>query len=131
MKLMQGGNPDKKLIMLTATPINTDVNDLKHQVLLLARGHPQYYRSVGVTNLESFFRRCVDQSAETPADIYQLLEHVLVRHSRLDVVRDKERGKTHYIENSVGERIPITFPDRQLFRIDYDLAGVYGGLDIF
>ena len=131
MRLMRGGNPNKKLIMLTATPINTDINDLKHQVLLLARGHPQYYRSVGVTNLESFFRRCVDQSAETPADIYQLLEHVLVRHSRLDVVRDKERGKTHYIENSVGERIPITFPDRQLFRIDYDLAGVYGGLDIF
>ena len=59
MKLMQGGNPDKKLIMLTATPINTDINDLEHQVLLLARGHPQYYRSVGVTNLESFFRRCV------------------------------------------------------------------------
>jgi hypothetical protein len=131
MKLMQGGNPDKKLVMLTATPINTDVNDLKHQILLLARGHPQYYRSVGITNLESFFRRYTDQSAETPADIYQLLEHVLVRHSRLDVVRDKERGKTHYIENSVGERIPITFPDRQLFRIDYDLAGVYGGLDIF
>ena len=46
MKLMQGGKPDKKLILMTATPINTDTNDLKHQVYLLARGHPQYYRSI-------------------------------------------------------------------------------------
>jgi len=131
MKLMQGGKPDKKLILMTATPINTDTNDLKHQVYLLARGHPQYYRSIGVTNLESFFRRCAsDTKAETPADIYQLLEHVLVRHSRLDVVKDKERGKTHFILID-GERVPMTFPERQLFRIDYDLAGVYGGLDIF
>ena len=132
LKLMQGGKFDKKLILLTATPINTDINDLKHQILLLARGHPQYYRSVGITNLDSFFRRCTDPKIETPADIYQLLEHVLVRHSRLDVIKDRERGKTHFVPGGLdGERIPLTFPDRRLYRIDYDLAGVYGGIDIF
>ena len=48
----------------------------------------------------------------------------------LDVVKDLERGKTHYISID-GERKPMTFPKRKLFRIDYDLAGVYGGFDIF
>lgn len=130
MKLMQGGNPDKKLILMTATPINLDLNDLKHQILLLARGHPQYYRSIGVTNIESFFRRVIDTDAETPADIYQMLENVLVRHSRIDVLRDKERGITHYIPID-GGNVPVTFPERKLFRIDYDLAAVYGGEAVF
>ena len=109
---------------MTATPINNDLFDLYHQILLLARGLENFYRPQGVNNLISFFK----DAKEGNRDIYDLLEHVLVRRSRFDIKREIEAGKEYYLPGPNGTSIPIRFPKRSLHRIDYHLESTYAGL---
>ena len=55
-KLIGTGKRNKKIALLTATPINNTVYDLYHQMLLMARNTPTYYREWGIGNLTSYFQ---------------------------------------------------------------------------
>ena len=50
-------NEDIKVLLLSATPINNSLNDIRNQFSLMVKGNPQgYYESLGIRNLNSTFR---------------------------------------------------------------------------
>ncbi|HEY75753.1 MAG TPA: helicase [Thermoflexia bacterium] len=119
MKLLATGKRDKRLVLMTATPINNTVWDLYHQISLITRAEDTYYRDYGIRNLQSFFR-AVDRGE---AELFDLLEEVAVRRSRYDIRRRQEAGETIILPGK-GE---IRFPERRLDAIHYDLTHTYDG----
>ena len=50
-------NEDIKVLLLSATPINNSLNDIRNQFSLMVKGNPNgYYESLGVRNLDFAFR---------------------------------------------------------------------------
>ncbi|MGV2437204.1 MAG UNVERIFIED_CONTAM: SNF2-related protein [Anaerolineae bacterium] len=89
MKLLATGNPNKRVILMTATPINNSIWDLYHQVSFITRQTDTFFREYGIRNLNSFFREVKDGGA----DIFLLLEQTMVRRSRQDVKQRQQAGK--------------------------------------
>ena len=112
----------KKLIMLTATPINNNIFDLYNQIALITRGDRSYFSGAGIGDLRRFFlnaRRNVADH-ETGIALFNLLEEVVIRRTRA-FVRDT------YPEATInGEK--IAWPERRLKTARYDLESTYGGI---
>lgn len=117
-KLLTGGKK-KRVILLTATPVNNSLYDLYHQILLLARQDERYYRPMGISHLRSYFKAAMNGGLE----IFDLLEETTVRRSRADIRRRQEAGEEVIVNGK-----PVRFPERTLARIEYDLDGTYQGL---
>lgn len=114
-KLLSMGK-NKKLVLLTATPINTGVLDLYHQMRLITGGRDDFFAGIGIGSLRSYFVQ-----AETNREaLHDLLEAVAVRRSR-------EFIRRNYPEAEIdGQR--IRFPERQLHTVHYNLEETYEGL---
>ena len=119
MKMLATGNPETKVILMTATPVNNSVWDLYHQVSFLTRGQDTYFREYGIRNLKGFFREVQDGGA----DIFTVLEQTMVRRSRQDV---RERQRAGEEIRLPGKGI-IHFPERVLHSVNYDLEATYDG----
>ena len=117
LKALSGGRR-KRVILMTATPVNNSLFDLYHQLLLLTRGDDRYYRQAGIGNLKGYIKAATHNGLE----IFDLLEETTVRRSRADIRRRQQAG-----EQIVVNGKPVRFPDRRLQRIDYDLDGAYSG----
>ena len=58
MDLIQNGNPNKQLFMLTATPINNKITDLRHLIeLFTAQREDHFSRTLGIHNLRAHFNK--------------------------------------------------------------------------
>ena len=112
----------KKLIMLTATPINNNIFDLYNQIALITGGDRSYFSGAGIGDLYRFFlnaRRNVADH-ETGVALFNLLEEVVIRRTRAFV------RKTYPEAMINGEK--ITWPERRLKTVHYDLESTYGGI---
>jgi len=118
-KLISTGKRNKKIVLLTATPINNSVYDLYHQMMLMARNTPTYYREWGVSNLTSYFQALYKGNIE----ITELLMQTMVRRSRLDVIKRQQAGEQIFIGGK-----EIHFPKRQLENFTYNFEDNYQGL---
>jgi ERCC4-related helicase len=118
-KLIGTGKRSKKIVLLTATPINNTVFDLYHQMLLMARNTPTYYREWGISNLTSYFKALNQGKIE----ITELLMQTMVRRSRLDVIKRQQAGEQIFISGK-----EIHFPTRQLENFTYNFEDIYEGL---
>ena len=118
MRLLGTGKP-KRTILMTATPVNNSIWDLYHQVSLLTSGRDAFFLGEGIRNLKGFFKAVQDGSA----DMFTLLEQVMVRRSRQDVKQRQELGEVIELP---GKGV-IHFPERRLHSIEYDLEGTYDG----
>jgi len=112
----------KKVILLTATPINNDLFDLHNQIALITRGDRSYFAAAGIGDLYRYFlhaRRETRKQAQGLA-LYNLLEEIVIRRTRPFVRRA-------YAEATIrGE--PVRFPERKLRTVNYDLEATYGGI---
>jgi superfamily II DNA or RNA helicase len=118
-KLISTGKRSKKIVLLTATPINNTVYDLYHQMLLMTRNTPTYYREWGISNLTSYFQALDKGNIE----ITELLMQTMVRRSRLDVIKRQKAGEQIFIGGK-----EIHFPTRQLEKFTYNFEETYQGL---
>jgi superfamily II DNA or RNA helicase len=118
-KLITSGKRNKRVLLLTATPINNSVFDLYHQILLLTRGKEDYYRQWGITNLKSYF----SDLAKGKVEITELLLQAMVRRSRQDVIRRQEAGEEIRIAGKL-----IHFPKRELEQFTYNFEASFAGL---
>jgi hypothetical protein len=112
----------KKIILLTATPINNTILDLYYQLMLVAQGDRTYFSAAGIGDLRKYFlaaRRSVgtDGSArlttsqsETAA-LFNLLEEVVIRRTRAYI------RKAYPQATIQGE--PINWPERELETVRY------------
>lgn len=118
-KLISSGKRNKRILLLTATPINNTIFDLYHQMLLLARNSKTYYREYGISNLADYFKRLNNCEVE----ITELLMQTMVRRSRQDVIKRQRAGEEIRIN---GEA--IKFPQRQLENFTYNFEDSFNGL---
>jgi len=108
------GDPDKKVILLTATPVNNTIFDLYHQLRLIARDNPRLLLAAGIPDLEGYFR----QAEERKDALYEVLEALAVRRSRQFI-------RQNYPEAEIdGQK--IRFPERTLHTVRYSLQETYG-----
>ncbi len=117
----RAGN-QKKLILLTATPINNTIFDLYNQITLITRGDRSYFSGAGIGDLYRFFlnaRRNVADH-ETGVALFNLLEEVVIRRTRGFVRRTYPEAKIN------GET--IRWPERRLKTVRYNLESTYSGI---
>ncbi len=111
----------KKIILITATPINNDLLDLYHQINLLTQGDRSYFSAAGIGDLYRYFlnaRR--DTRLATTVNLFNLLEEIVVRRTRAFIRRA-------YPEATIGgER--IKWPERKLHTVQYNLEATYSGI---
>ena len=129
MELLLGGNGGrgkdgtrKKVILLTATPINNDLLDLYHQLSLVTQQDRTYFSACGIGDLHRYFlnARRDSRSRSSAFALFNLLEEVVIRRTRPFI-------RKAYPEATIrGER--ITFPARKLKTVKYDLEATYSGI---
>ena len=110
----------KKLILLTATPINNNIFDLYNQINLFTGNDRTYFASAGIGDLYKYFlaarRESIDQGS---IRIFNLLEEVVIRRTRQFIRRA-------YPEATIRGK-QISWPQRHLHTIEYDLQATYEG----
>ncbi len=115
----------KKVILLTATPINNDLFDLYNQLNLVTMGDRSYFAAAGIGDLYRYFLRARrasrgGQDGDEVFALFNLLEEAVIRRTRPFIRRA-------YPEATIrGKR--ITFPDRKLRTVRYDLEATYEGI---
>ena len=50
-----------KVLMLSATPVNSRMNDLKNQVAFITEGQDAAYRDYGITSIHTTLRKAANQ----------------------------------------------------------------------
>ncbi len=124
-RLISSGKRNKRVVLLTATPINNSIYDLYHQILLLTRNSEIYYRQWGISNLKSYFQ-LVDKGV---LDITELLLETMVRRTRQDVIKRQQAGE----KIEIGGK-EIHFPKRKLdepkftYNFEESFQGLYAGI---
>lgn len=119
LKLANSGKRSKRIALLTATPINTSIYDLYHQILLLTRGSETYYQEWGISNLKTYFKALSKGGIE----ITELLMQTIVRRSRQDIIKRQAAGE----EIRINDKL-IKFPKRQLENFTYSFESNFAGL---
>ena len=110
----------KKLILLTATPINNNIFDLYNQINLFTGNDRTYFASAGIGDLYKYFLAARRESIEEGSiRIFNLLEEVVIRRTRQFIRRA-------YPEATIRGKV-ITWPKRRLHTVEYDLEATYEG----
>jgi len=113
-RVITQGNLDKKVILLTATPVNNTVFDLYHQLRLITRDDRKALLTAGIPDLREYFR----QAEHNKDALYEVLEALAVRRSRQFI-------RANYPDAEIdGQR--IRFPERELHTVRYSLKQTYG-----
>ncbi|MHB8624597.1 MAG: helicase-related protein [Aggregatilineales bacterium] len=114
------GGERKKVILLTATPINNNIFDLYNQINLFTSGDRTYFAVAGIGDLYRYFLSARQKSVEQGSvKIFNLLEEVVIRRTRQFI-------KRAYPEATIRGK-KITWPERRLQTIEYDLEATYEG----
>ena len=112
----------KKLILLTATPVNNNIFDLYNQISLISGGDRTYFSGAGIGDLYRFFlnaRRNVADD-QVGAELFNLLEEIVIRRTRAFV-------RETYPEATINGT-KVAWPQRRLKTVRYDLESTYGGI---
>ncbi len=112
----------KKVILLTATPINNNVFDLYNQLNLITGGDRSYFAAAGIGDLQRYFmaaRREMRQR-ESGVALFNVLEEIVIRRTRPFI-------KEVYPHATINGQ-PIHWPERRLKTIRYNLEATYGGI---
>jgi len=112
----------KKLILMTATPINNDILDLYNQITLFTGGDRSYFAGAGIGDLYRFFlnARRTRTNHSTGVSLFNLLEEVVIRRTRAFI-------RKAYPEATIKGKV-IKWPDRKLKTIRYNLDATYAGI---
>jgi hypothetical protein len=114
----------KKIIFLTATPINNDLYDLLNQVRLFTQNVPDYFREAGIGDLNAYFKHARSvarrEGAAAGELLFNLLDEFVVRNTRPYI-------RAAYPNATINGEV-VKFPDRKLHTIEYSLEAVHSGL---
>lgn len=119
MTIVGTGKSDKYFVLLTATPINTSVYDLHHQIMLLARNRDDFFSVDGIASLVGYFKRVAKESH----GLFDIIQRTTVRRTRFDLRRRQEQGEVI----KLGDE-EVRFPHQPTPEtVLYDLTASYGG----
>jgi len=124
MEIIRGGQKaDKRVLLITATPINNTLWDLYHQLMLITRGDNSWYSGRGpVGNLEGTFRN-LEKAGGGPGLLDTMLL-TLIRRTRYDIRQRLEAGEKLEIDGK-----SLEFPEHKIPEaITYSLEELYKGV---
>lgn len=114
----------KKIILLSATPINNDLYDLLNQIQLFTQDEPDYFADIGIGDLRAYFRRgrtlVRRDEASAGTVLFNLLEEIVVRNTRPYI-------KMAYPNATIDGKL-VKFPDRKMRTVNYCLGETHAGL---
>ena len=121
LRRLLGGTPPKKLVLLTATPVNNSLWDLYHQLGYFMRNDAAF-ADVGIPSMRDHFAKAMALNPDdlTPEHLFDVLDAVAVRRTRSFV-------KRYYPNDTVkisGREQTITFPTPRVRKVSYDLDAV-------
>ena len=124
LRELLSGSPPKKVVLLTATPVNNSLWDLYNLLAYFIRNDGAFVEA-GIPSLRKHF---AEASAEDPDDLspdklFDVLDAVAVRRTRRFV-------KRFYPEERIrvgGAEVTITFPQPSVLREDYELDDALPG----
>lgn len=104
-----------KLLMLSATPVNNRMNDLKNQISFITEGNDTAYEDEGIDNISNVMRLAQKQFSDwtksTDRDINSLFDKLDNRYFKLldmlTIARSRKHIVKYYNSADVGE-----FPER-------------------
>ncbi len=123
MEIIRGGKPDKRVLLLTATPINNTIWDLYHQLMLISRGDDTWYAGRGpISNLKATFQAI--EKGQGGSGLLDAMMLSLVRRTRHDIRAMQEAGEPMDLNGQ-----PMRFPVHEIPQaVGYSLQGLYGNI---
>lgn len=118
-RVILGGKYPKKVVLLTATPVNNSLTDLETLIKYFVRDDAQF-AGLGIPSIRQYIRaaQALDPENLTPEHLFDLMDQVAVRRTRKFV---KEQYPNEQITGPTGQPMLIRFPQPKVHRIDYDL----------
>ena len=119
-RVITAGSP-KRVVLLTATPVNNSLNDLETLVKYFIRDDARF-ASLGIPSIREYIKQAqaIDPANLTPEHLFDLMDQVAVRRTRKFI---KEHYANELIIGPDGKPTTIKFPQPKVRRIDYDLEG--------
>jgi HKD family nuclease len=116
------GSTPKKVILLTATPVNNSLTDLENLIKYFVRDDAQF-ASENIPSIKQYIKRAQELEPErlTPEHLFTLMDQVAVRRTRKFV---KENYPGQEIVGPNGQMMLIEFPTPKVYRIDYELEEI-------
>lgn len=120
------GKPPKKLVLLTATPVNNSLWDL-YYLLTLFVGHDGVFAGRGIRSLKQRFSDSAQEDPDElrPDMLFDILDEVTVRRTRHFV---KKYYAGEHIRGTDGREFPVKFPDPHVKAIKYSLDDILPGI---
>jgi len=118
------GGTSKKLLLLTATPVNNSLWDLHNLFLLFGRHDAAFNeKPLRIPSLRKFFVEAGASNAEQLSEtrLFPLMDALTVR-------RDRAFIKKHYPNERFTDGAPVKFPEPQLSEHRYNLDETQPGL---
>ncbi len=117
-RVITAGNP-KKVVLLTATPVNNSLTDLETLIKYFIRDDARF-ADLGIPSIREYIRQAqaIDPANLTPEHLFDLMDQVAVRRTRKFV---KEHYANEIIFGPDGKPTTIKFPQPKVRRIDYEL----------
>jgi superfamily II DNA or RNA helicase len=120
MRILTEGSADKRVLLLTATPVHTSLRDLTNLLRVLSRNQRGVWAPT-IADFERYLKRVERQEA----DPFPLLDRSIVRRSRSDLLRAYEEQ----IAAGLHVNKPA-LPNRKLSHATYEYVEG-GGSDLF
>jgi hypothetical protein len=124
------GTPPKKLVLMSATPVNNSLMDLYCLLSYFIRNDAAF-AGVGIRSIKERFLHAMRMNPDdlSPDVLFDLLDATTVRRTRHFVQRYYPNDT---VQGPGGQLIPIRFPDPHVRAVNYSLDAVLPGfLDRF
>ena len=125
LRRLLAGTPRKKVVLLTATPVNNSLMDVYHLLRFFVLDDAAF-ADRGITSMKARFDEAMAKDPEelSADDLFEILDYSVVRRTRAFV--RKYHPNDRLMIN--GQWQTIKFPTPRPIQVDYDLEDSYPGL---
>ncbi len=125
LRTLLQGHPPKKLVLMSATPVNNSLWDLYYLLSYFIR-HDAEFSGQGIRSLRERFADAmkVEPDALTPDVLFEILDSTTVRRTRHFVRRYYPHDR---VIGPGGVEIAVTFPEPHVEAVNYSLDDVLPG----
>lgn len=125
MRAVLEGESPKKLVLMTATPVNNSLSDI-YTLISYFVTNDAAFANAGILSLKGYFdaAQATNPDDLSPEHLFDVMDKVAVRRTR-EFIKENYQGER--ITMADGESREIRFPKPRVRRVDYSLEDVLPG----